>query len=65
MNEKSNSSKVYLELQELDRLCTQVKETVATDITKQTESKQVFSAADLWNIQRLKKERQRRSTLWN
>ena len=36
-----------------------------TDIEKQTVSKQLFSVADLWNIQRMKKEHQRRSTLWN
>ena len=65
MKQELNSSKVYLEQEELDRLITQVKETVATDIAKQTVSKQVFSVADLWNIQRMKKEHQRRSTLWN
>ena len=65
MNQELNSSKVYLEQEELDRLCTQVKETVAKDIAKSTGSKHVFGIADLWNIQRMKKEHQRRPTLWN
>ena len=64
MKQESNSSKVYLEQEELDRLCVQVPETVATDIAK-AGSKQFFSAAELWNIQRMKKGRQRRPTLWN
>ena len=50
MNQELNSSKVYLEQEELDRLCTQVKETVAKDIAKSTGSKHVFGIADLWNI---------------
>ena len=65
MKQELNGSKIYLEQDELDRLCSEVKETVATDIAKQAESKQVFGIADLWNIQRMKKERQRRPTLWN
>ena len=65
MKQELNSSKVYLEQEELDKLCTQVEETVATGIANQPGSKQVFGLADLWNIQRMKKEHQRRSTLWN
>ncbi len=64
MKQELNSSKVYLEQDELDRLFTEVKETVARDIVKQSENKS-FSVADLWNIQRRKKERQRKSNLWN
>ena len=65
MKQELNSSKIYLEQEDLDRLLTEVKETVATDNAKHSEHKQVFSAADLWNIRRMKKEYQRRSKLWN
>jgi hypothetical protein len=65
MEQELNRSKVYLEQKELDKLVTQIKETVAKDIVKETEHKQTFSAADLWNIRRMKKEYQRRPTLWN
>jgi hypothetical protein len=58
------SSKVYLEQEELDRLLIEVKETVAAEISRQNE-KQTFSVADLWNIRRMKKEHQRRPTIWN
>ena len=64
MKQELNSSKVYLEQEELDRLLTEVKETVASDIAKENGNKQTFGAADLWNIQRKKKEYQRRP-LWN
>ncbi|HYK43629.1 MAG TPA: hypothetical protein VEV83_00570 [Parafilimonas sp.] len=65
MKQELNSSKVYLEQEELDRLCIEVKEVVATDIAIQPASKQAFGLADLWNIQRMRKEHQRRPTLWN
>ena len=65
MKQELSGSKVYLEPEELERLCTEVKETVAADIAKQPGLKQVFGIADLWNIQRMKKGRQRRPTLWN
>ena len=65
MKQELNSSKIYLEQEELDRLCSEVKEVVATDIANQPASKQAFGLADLWNIQRMRKEHQRRSTLWN
>ena len=65
MKQEVNSSKIYLEQEELDRLCIEVKEVVATDIANQPASKQAFGLADLWNIQRMRKEHQRRSTLWN
>ena len=64
MKQEVNSSKIYLEQEELDRLCSEVKEVVATDIADQPASKQAFGLADLWNIQRMRKEHQRRSTLW-
>ena len=65
MKQEVNSSKIYLEQEELDRLCSEVKEVVAMDIANQPASKQAFGLADLWNIQRMRKEHQRRSTLWN
>ena len=65
MKQEVNSSKIYLEQEELDRLCSEVKEVVATDIANQPALKQAFGLADLWNIQRMRKEHQRRSTLWN
>ena len=65
MKQESNSSKIYLEQEELDRLLTEVKETLATDSAQHGENRKVFSAADLWNSRRMKKEYQRRSKLWN
>lgn len=67
MKQDLNDSKVYLDQNELNVLLTEVKETVATDINleKENTNKNIFSAADLWRIQRLKSRAQRRSTLWN
>jgi hypothetical protein len=65
MKQDLNGSKVYLEQEEIDRLCTEVKEIVATDTIKEAASKKVFGVADLWNIRRMRKEHQRRPTLWN
>ena len=63
MKQELDNSKVYLEQGELNTLMAEVKETVATDINNN--NKNIFSAADLWNIQRMKTKIQRRSTLWN
>jgi len=62
-----NNSKVYLDQEELNILVREVKETVAANIDSEKEknNKNVFSAADLWNIQRMKTKTQIRSTLWN
>ena len=62
-----NNSKVYLDQEELNMLVREVKETVAANIDSEKEknNKNVFSAADLWNIQRMKTKTQIRSTLWN
>lgn len=49
MNRNENNSIIYMEKDELKKLVTEVKETVATN------EKHVFSAADLWRIQRLSK----------
>ena len=67
MKQESNNSKVYLDQEELNMLVKEVKETVAAGIDNKKENvnKNVFSAAEFWNIQRMKKRSQRRSTLWN
>jgi hypothetical protein len=64
MKQESNNSKVYLEQKELDMLVREVKETIAANINleKGNENKNIFSAAELWNIQRMKRRHQRRST---
>ena len=48
MNRDVTSSIIKMEAEELSKLVTEVKETVATNVNE----KQVFSAADLWNIQK-------------
>jgi len=63
MKHETDNSKVYLDHEELNTLVSQVQETVATEINN--EVKNTFSAADLWNIQRMKTRIQRRRTLWN
>ena len=65
MKQETDNSKVYLDSEELNTLVAEVKETVATGIKLVNEPKNIFSAADLWNIQRMKKSTQRRSSLWN
>ena len=45
MNSNANNSIVAMEQDELRKLVTEVKETVASNVKQ-------FSAADLWNIQR-------------
>lgn len=67
MKQDLNDSKVYLDQDELNTLVKEVKETVATDIDfeKETQHNNIFSAADLWRIQRLQSRNQRRSPLWN
>jgi len=64
--EEVNNSKVYLDQEELNMLVREVKETVAANIDSEKEknNKNIFSAADLWNIQRMKTKAQIRSTLW-
>ena len=65
MKQELDNSKVYLDNEELNSLVTEVKETVATGLNLKNEDKNIFSAADLWNIRRMKTRVQRRSTLWN
>ncbi|HEX5153673.1 MAG TPA: hypothetical protein VFW07_19640 [Parafilimonas sp.] len=67
MKQEVSNSKVYLDQEELNVLVREVKETVAANINseKAKNNKNIFSAADLWNIQRMKTKTQIRSTLWN
>ena len=67
MKQELDNSKVYLDQNELNLLVKEVRETVAAGINleKGNQNKAIFSAADLWNIQRMKTKIQRRSTLWN
>ena len=48
MNSNVTNSIIKMETDELSKLVTEVKETVATEVNE----KHVFSAADLWNIQK-------------
>ena len=67
MKQELNNSKFYLDKEELNTLVRELKETVAANINveKGNENKNIFSAADLWNIHRMKTRNQRRSKLWN
>jgi hypothetical protein len=65
MKQELDNSKVYLDKDELNQLVEEVKETVASGVNLKNDNKNVFSAADLWNIQRMKTRIQRRSGLWN
>jgi hypothetical protein len=65
MKHEVDNSKVYLDQDELNTLVAEVKETVASGTNLENDSKNIFSAADLWNIQKMKTRVQRRSTLWN
>lgn len=53
---------VTIEKQALEKLCKEVKECLATEITGNNTTRQQFSVADLWNIHRTMRYRvQRRS----
>ena len=65
MKQELDNSKVYLAQDELNQLVAEVKETVASGVNLKNDNKNIFSAADLWNIQRMKTRIQRRSGLWN
>lgn len=54
MNSNATGSIITMEQDELRKLVTEVKETVATNVKQ-------FSAAELWNIQRNMKTAQRAS----
>lgn len=61
---KSNNNQVLvrIEKEELQQLCREVKESIATE-DEFKNSKQVFGLADLWNIQRSTRYRIQRRTL--
>ena len=67
MNSNVTHSVLEMANDEFKNLVSQVKETVATDVDfDKTTSKNIFAAANLWHIQRMKKSSQvRRATLWN
>lgn len=67
MKQEVSNSKVFLAEEELVTLVKEVKETVAAGVNleKESENKSIFSAADLWKIQRMKRTSQRRPSLWN
>ena len=67
MNSNATHALVDMGNDELKNLVNQVNETVATDVElDKTTSKNIFAAASLWHIQRMKKSSQvRRATLWN
>jgi hypothetical protein len=60
----SNNSQVLvkIEKEELQQLCTEVKESLASEAEFRN-IKQVFGLADLWHIQRSTRYRVRRRTL--
>lgn len=57
MNSNVKNSIIDMEADELSKLVTEVKETVAIKVNE----KHVFSAADLWNIQKSMRTAQRLS----
>ncbi|HVX48837.1 MAG TPA: hypothetical protein VHB48_01720 [Chitinophagaceae bacterium] len=67
MNTNVTNSVVDMEHDELNNLTGQVKETVANNVDiNKAASKNIFAAANLWHIQRMKKSsRVRRAALWN
>ena len=57
---------IQMEYGDLQDLLQEVKETVATDLHVANEKEHMFSAADLWNIQKKKRAaNSRRATFWN
>jgi hypothetical protein len=52
MKNLNNSFYKALDKTEINNLTIEIKETVSTDSTL-TNSKQIFSSADLWNIQKM------------
>jgi len=55
---------IQMEKQALEKLCTEVKETLATNANIKTISKHPFGVADLWKIHRNTRYRmQRRNTM--
>ncbi len=66
MNNNVSNSIIYMEKEELNNLLTEVKETVANDMDTENDKDALFSAADLWKIQKQKRNAApRRITFWN
>lgn len=66
MNTSTTHSVLEMANDDVRNLVSQVKETVADVDVNETTSKNIFAAANLWHIQRMKKTSQvRRATLWN
>lgn len=66
MNTSSTHSVLEMANDDVRNLVSQVKETVADVDVNKTTSKNIFAAANLWHIQRIKRSSQvRRATLWN
>ena len=71
MNSNVTNSIIEMENDDLRNLVAEVKETVATGIDTNVDadnatSKNTFAAANLWNIQKMKRAAQaRRTTFWN
>lgn len=61
MNRNENKSIISMEKDELKNLVKEVKETIAKDVD---ESKNVFSAADLWHIQKSRRTATGLSKKW-
>ncbi len=57
MNSNAKKSIITMEKDELRQLVSEIKETVAADVSlgQQSVRQSVFSAADLWYIQKMKK----------
>ena len=56
MNSNVNSSIILMEQDELRKLVTEVKETVATNVPA-INHKNAFSVVDLWNLERTRRNR--------
>lgn len=66
MNNNVSNSIIYMEKEELKNLLAEVKETVATNTNAENDNESLFSAADLWKIQKSKRTATpRRITFWN
>ena len=52
MKTNSTQSVIKMDKEDLKKLTTEVKETLATDVECNEERQPVFGVADLWNIQR-------------
>jgi hypothetical protein len=62
---KMNNAQTFvkMEKEELKQLCTEVKESLATETDIKTITKQQFSVADLWKIQKNTRYRVQRRNL--